>query len=117
MRNYDLVCLIKSNINNAEVEDLVSKIKTILSNNEMEVAKYENWGLRGLEYKIQKYKKAYYVYMYISGPPKNIYSVKKEMGFLEDLLRFMFIKNKYSVEDSYSLLASEKHGETTELTG
>ena len=114
MRNYDLVCLIKSNINNAEVEDLVSKIKDLLFKNEMKVVKYENWGLRSLEYKIQKYKKAYYIYMYISGEPKNIYNIKKEMSFFEDLLRFIFIKNKYSIEDSYNFLTSNKLNESIE---
>ena len=60
MAFYESVVIARPELTESQIENLISSLSKIISNEKGKVVKKENWGLRGLAYKIKKNKKGHY---------------------------------------------------------
>ncbi len=89
---YEHIYLARQDISPAQVETLTEELQTIVKENGGKIAKSEYWGLRTLQYKIQKNRKGHYTLMNIEAAPEAIAEMERQMKINEDILRFMTLR-------------------------
>ncbi|ADM08244.1 ribosomal protein S6 [Parvularcula bermudensis HTCC2503] len=89
---YEHVFVARQDISPAQVEALTDELQTIIRENGGEIRKSEYWGLRNLQYKINKNRKGHYSLMNIDSPSEAIVELERQMRIKEDILRFMTLK-------------------------
>ena len=86
---YEHVFLARQDLAQAQVDALSENATKILTEYGGKVVKNENWGLRGLAYRIAKNRKAHYVMLDVDAPPAAIAELERQTGINEDVLRYM----------------------------
>jgi small subunit ribosomal protein S6 len=89
---YEHVFLARQDLAQAQVDALAENATKILTDNGGTVAKTENWGLRGLAYRIAKNRKAHYVMLDVDAPPAAIAELERQTNINEDVIRFLTIR-------------------------
>ena len=89
---YEHVFLARQDLAQAQVDALAENATKIIADNGGKVVKTENWGLRGLAYRIAKNRKAHYVMLDIDAPAAAMAELERQTGINEDIIRFMTIR-------------------------
>ena len=92
MSLYECVVLGRQELSAQQVEVLDQAIVDCLTAESAKVVKKESGGSRSLAYKINKNKKAHFLYFEIDAQPKAIYELNRRLGIHDDVLRSMFVK-------------------------
>jgi small subunit ribosomal protein S6 len=86
------VFIARQDISASQVESLTEAFTKTLEDQGGKVAKVEQWGLRGLAYKIKKNRKGHYVLFNIDGPAAAVQEMERQMRINEDVLRYITIR-------------------------
>ena len=89
---YEHVFLARQDLAQAQVDALAENATKIIADNGGKVVKTENWGLRGLAYRIAKNRKAHYVMLDIDAPAPAMAELERQTGINEDVIRYMTIR-------------------------
>jgi small subunit ribosomal protein S6 len=89
---YEHVFLARQDLAQAQVDALAEATTKIVNDGNGRVVKTENWGLRGLAYRIAKNRKAHYVMLEIDAPAGVIAEIERQTGINEDIIRYMTIR-------------------------
>ena len=89
---YEHVFLARQDLAQAQVDALAENATKIIVDNGGKVVKTENWGLRGLAYRIAKNRKAHYVMLDIDAPAPALAELERQTGINEDIIRYMTIR-------------------------
>ena len=92
MALYEHIFLARQDVSSQQVDGLVDHFSAILQEHGGHVHKIENWGLKNLQYRINKNRKAHYALMNIEGTPDAISEMERQMRIHEDILRFLTVK-------------------------
>ena len=103
MAFYESVVIARPELTESQIEILISSLSKIISNEKGKVVKKENWGLRGLAYKIKKNKKGHYFMLNLDSNPSAIFEYERQMRINEDIIRFLTIKIN-EIDPKYSLM-------------
>ena len=102
MNFYEHTIITRQDISPSQLRQVEEKYKKIIENNEGNLLKTENWGLRNLSYLIKKNKKGNYLHFKIEGNGKTILELEKDEKIDKNLLRFLTIKvKKIDLETNY----------------
>ncbi len=89
---YEHVFLARQDLAQAQVDALAENATKIIADNGGKVVKTENWGLRGLAYRIAKNRKAHYVMLDVDAPAPAMAELERQTGINEDVIRYMTIR-------------------------
>lgn len=89
---YEHVFMTRQDVSASQVETLTETFKTIIEENGGSVGKIEQWGLRTLQFRIRKNRKAHYTLMNLDTPPAAVKEMERQMLIHEDIIRFMTIR-------------------------
>ncbi|RFB04546.1 30S ribosomal protein S6 [Parvularcula marina] len=89
---YEHVYVARQDISPAQVEALTDELQSIIREHGGDIKKAEYWGLRNLQYKINKNRKGHYSLMNIEAPSAAIEEMERQMKIKEDILRFMTLR-------------------------
>ena len=89
---YEHVFLARQDLAQAQVDALAENATKIIADNGGKVVKTENWGLRGLAYRIAKNRKAHYVMLDVDAPAPAMAELERQTGINEDIIRYMTIR-------------------------
>ena len=89
---YEHVFIARQDISPAQVEALTETLQSIVKDNGGKIAKSEYWGLRNLQYKINKNRKGHYGLLNIDGPAVAVQELERQEKINDDVLRFLTIK-------------------------
>ncbi|QKV18429.1 30S ribosomal protein S6 [Oricola thermophila] len=92
MAYYEHVFLARQDISSQQADELVEHFKGILEEHGGKVEKVENWGLKSLQYRIKKNRKAHFALMNIDAPANAVQEMERQMRIHEDILRYMTIR-------------------------
>ncbi len=76
MNEYESVIIIKPNLEEGEIEGIVTEI-TDLINQDGEVTKVEKMGIKKLAYEIKKNKEGYYIIFYFEAKADVIFELER----------------------------------------
>ena len=91
MALYEHVFLARQDLSQQQVDELVERFKSVITEGGGKVGRVENWGLKSLTYRIKKNRKAHYALMDIEAPGAAIHEMERQMRINEDVLRYMTI--------------------------
>ena len=92
MAYYEHVFLARQDISSQQAEELVAHFKGILEERGGKVEKVESWGLKSLQYRINKNRKAHFSLLNIDAPADAVQEMERQMRIHEDVLRYMTIR-------------------------
>ena len=89
---YEHVFIARQDVSPAQVEHLTEELSEIIIEAGGTIEKAEYWGLRNLQYKINKNRKGHYSLMNISASAEAVQEMERQMRIKEDILRFMTLR-------------------------
>ena len=104
---YESVFIARQEISSQQFENLGDQFVEVIGDGGGKVTKRENWGLKGLAYRINKSRKAHYMLFNIDAPAEAISEMERQMRLSEDILRYMTIKIP-EINDEPSIQAKNK---------
>ncbi len=92
MRNYELLSIIKPNIDSEEFDKLSSKIEETITSLEGKVTSTDKIGRKKLSYDIQDYRDGYFVVHNFEMEPNQVEKFRRQLRLNENILRIMFLE-------------------------
>ena len=92
MRNYELLSIIKPNIDSEEYDKIVAKIEETITSLDGKVTSVDKMGRKKLAYDIKDYRDGYFVVHNFELDPAQVEKFNRQLRLNENILRIMFIE-------------------------
>lgn len=89
MRNYELVIIIQTELDEADTSSIIEKVRGWITESGGSVDKIDRWGNKKLAYQIRKQRQGYYVLMNVQMEPSYVRELEHNLQFVEPVLRFL----------------------------
>jgi small subunit ribosomal protein S6 len=109
MSYYESVFLARPDITVEQAEGLADTFTQAVEKQGGKVVNRENWGIRNLNFRIKKNRKAHYIMLNVDAPGTAIHELERLMRLNEDVIRFMTIKVD-ALSEEPSVLMQQKPG-------
>ena len=104
---YECVVLGRQELSSTQVEALDVAIVDCLTTEKGQVLKKESWGSRQLAYKINKNKKAHYLYFEIDAPSVAVDELNRRLRIHDDVLRSLFVRVDKFIEGETAMMKNK----------
>lgn len=92
MKNYEIMYIIRPNIEEEERKALIERFNTILSDNGATMDKVNEMGSRRLAYEINDFREGYYVLLNFSADHAAVSEFERQAKFSDDIIRHIVIR-------------------------
>ena len=92
MNKYEIMFIVKPDVEDDVRNNLIENFKNILTNKEGTVDNVNEWGLRDFAYEIKDYTKGYYVVVDTTTTPENIKEFERLSRINANVLRHLTIR-------------------------
>ncbi|HET8678640.1 MAG TPA: 30S ribosomal protein S6 [bacterium] len=87
MRSYDLVYIVKTDLDNEAISAIVERVTQRLKEQGATIEHAEVWGKRRMAFPIKRYREGHYVFVRFSAPGDRIPEIRHNLKIVEDVLR------------------------------
>lgn len=87
MRSYDLVYIVKPDLDNEASAAIVERVTQRLKEQGATIEHAEVWGKRRMAFPIKRYREGHYVFVRFSAPGDRIPEIRHNLKIVEDVLR------------------------------
>ncbi|MDM5231104.1 MULTISPECIES: 30S ribosomal protein S6 [Lysinibacillus] len=94
MRKYELMYIVRPNIEDEAKKALVERFNEILTSNGAEVIESKEWGKRRLAYEIQDFREGYYQIVKVNAPSEAINEYTRLANISEDIIRHIAVREE-----------------------
>ena len=102
MNCYENTLLVKQDLQENQVKQVLNKYTEIINNNSGKVIKTEEWGLKNLTHNIKNNKKAFYFHIKFEGTGTTIEELEKAENIDDALIRFLTVRvKKHDLNQEY----------------
>ena len=91
MKNYEVMFILRSNLDQDAIKAEIENTKKIFENNGSKVTETKEWGLRELAYEIKGNKKGYYVWMLVEASVDAVNEFNRLANISETIIRSIVI--------------------------
>lgn len=91
MKKYEVMYILRSNLETEVIKAEVEVINTIFTSNDSKVLECKEWGFRELAYEIERLKKGYYVWLLVDATPAAISEFTRIAGYSEKMIRHIVV--------------------------
>ncbi len=92
LRSYELLSIIKPNIDSEEYDKIVSKIEETVVSLEGKVTSVDKMGRKKLSYDIKDYRDGYFAVHNFEIEPSQVEKFKRQLRLNENILRIMLLE-------------------------
>lgn len=92
MRNYELMYIIRPNIEEEEQKSVMERFNAILTDNGATIEKVDEMGSRRLAYEINDFRDGYYVVINFKGDEKAVNEFDRQAKFSDEIIRHMAVR-------------------------
>ena len=89
---YEHVYLARQDVSAQQVEDLTKQFTTVIEGLGGKVTKNEYWGVKSLNFRIRKNRKAHFTLLNFDAPPAALTEVERQQRINEDVLRYLTVR-------------------------
>src|SRR5262249_22145486 len=89
---YEHVYLARQDVSAQQVEELTKQFTGVIEQMGGKVTKNEYWGVKSLNFRIRKNRKAHFTLLNVDAPPAALSEVERQERINEDVLRYMTIR-------------------------
>lgn len=94
MRKYELMYIIRPNIEDEAKKALVERFNSILTDNGAELVDSKEWGKRRLAYEINDFRDGFYQIMHVNAEAVAINEFDRLAKISEDIIRHIVIREE-----------------------
>lgn len=94
MNSYEIMYIIRPNIEEEAKKALVERFNAILTDNGAEITETKDWGKRRLAYEINDFRDGFYQILYVKSEPAAVEEFSRLAKISEDIIRHMVIKQE-----------------------
>ncbi|KAB2330382.1 MULTISPECIES: 30S ribosomal protein S6 [Bacillaceae] len=94
MRKYEIMYIIRPNIEDEAKKALVERFDSILTDNGAEVIESKDWGKRRLAYEINDFRDGYYQLMTVNAETPAVDEFTRLAKISEDIIRQIVVKDE-----------------------
>ncbi|MFY4776201.1 30S ribosomal protein S6 [Metabacillus sp. RGM 3146] len=94
MKNYEIMYIVRPNIEEDAKKALVERFNTILTDNGANLTEAKEWGKRRLAYEINDFRDGYYMLLKISSDSAAVQEFDRLAKINEDIIRHIVIKEE-----------------------
>ena len=92
MRVYEVLFIVAPNIEESDIETLVTQLSDVVTNQGARIAKIDRMGRRRLAYPIGKFNDGHYVVFTVEGTGAEIAEVERRMRVTDAVIRYITIR-------------------------
>ena len=92
MRVYEVLFIVAPNIEESDIETLVTQLSDVATNQGARVAKIDRMGRRRLAYPIGKFNDGHYVVFTIEGTGAEIAELERRMRVTDAVIRYLTVR-------------------------
>ena len=92
MRVYEVLFIVAPNIEESDIDTLVTQLSDVATNQGAQVAKVDRMGRRRLAYPIGKFNEGHYVVLTIEGTGSEIAELERRMRVTDAVIRYITIR-------------------------
>ena len=92
MRTYELLSIIKPNIDSEEYDKLVAKMEETIASLEGKVLSTDKMGRKKLSYDIQKYRDGYFAVLTFEMEANQVEKFRRQLRLNENIIRTMLLE-------------------------
>jgi small subunit ribosomal protein S6 len=89
---YEHVYLARQDVSAQQVEDLTKQFTGVIEQMGGKVTKNEYWGVKSLNFRIKKNRKAHFTLLNVDAPPAALAEVERQERINEDVLRYLTVR-------------------------
>jgi len=89
---YELTYIVNSVISDNQIQDLIKRVSTYVTENGGEVIDVDQWGSRRLAFPIMKKRNGFYVNVYFRAPGSIILRLERALEIDDNVLRYLTMK-------------------------
>jgi small subunit ribosomal protein S6 len=89
---YEHVYLARQDVSAQQVEDLTKQFTSVIEQMGGKVTKNEYWGVKSLNFRIKKNRKAHFTLLNVDAPPAALTEVERQQRINEDVLRYLTVR-------------------------
>ena len=89
---YEHVYLARQDVSAQQVEDLTKQFTGVIEQQGGKVTKNEYWGVKSLNFRIKKNRKAHFTLLNLDAPPAAIMEIERQERINEDVLRYLTVR-------------------------
>ena len=89
MKKYEIMYILKANLEDAQRKEVIEKLHSLLINEGAKVTNVNEWGLRDLAYPIKKETKGYYVVIKVECEPNATKEFDRKTKINNNVLRYL----------------------------
>ena len=91
LRDYEIVYVIRPDLSDEDRSAKIERIHSLITENNGEIGKVEDWGKRVLAYEIRHNTEGYYGLAEFRLPPDSVRTVEDRLNIDEEILRYQII--------------------------
>ena len=92
MKKYEIMYIIRPNIEDEAKKALVERFNTVLSDNGADSVEVKDWGKRRLAYEINDFRDGYYQIVTATSPAAAVEEFSRLAKISEDIIRHIVVK-------------------------
>jgi small subunit ribosomal protein S6 len=92
MPSYEHVYLARQDLSAQQVEELTAKLSGVIAEAGGKITKTEYWGMKSLNYRIRKNRKAHMTLLNVEAAPAALSEIERQERINEDVLRYLTIR-------------------------
>jgi small subunit ribosomal protein S6 len=92
LRSYQSVLILKPDLDEAQVEQSIEKITSVINKFGGSILKLDNWGKKRLAYRVKKNKFGYYLNIYHTCEQGNVPALEKEYQLYDLVIKYLVIR-------------------------
>ena len=92
MRKYEILYIIRPDIDDEAKKALVERFNNILTENGAEILESKEWGKRRLAYEINDYRDGIYHIVNVQSEPKAVQEFDRLAKISDDIIRHLIVK-------------------------
>ncbi|MDP4126813.1 MAG: 30S ribosomal protein S6 [Bacillota bacterium] len=92
MKAYELLYIIRPDLEEEATTALVDRFSGLAASNGGENVAVEKWGKRRLAYEIKDYKEGQYILMNFDGEGRTSQEIERVMKISDDVIRFLTVR-------------------------
>lgn len=94
MNKYELALVVNAKIEDEARNEVVEKVKGLVTRFGGVITDVEEWGKKKLAYDIQKMSEAYYYFIHFDADSTTPAEVESRVRIMENVLRFLCVKQE-----------------------
>ena len=94
LRDYETTFVLRPDMEEETREELIERIKSIITDNSGEITNIDDWGSKKMAYEINDYKSGYYSIIDFKGTSATIEELERNYKIITDVLRYINLRKE-----------------------